>query len=122
MYVVIILLIVIFSQILLLRHGIGLGAAVRLRACPDQFDDDALILAVTEFFKLRDPVDFIKCLLHKRPSLLDSTNEYGSALSEAAFLGYYLFMYTLTNLKLWSCMTPASHTLVVNMFEIYLPR
>ena len=87
MYVVIILLIVIFSQILLLRHGIGLGTAVRLRACPDQFDDDALILAVTEFQKLRDPVDFIKCLLHKRPDLLDATNEFGSALSEAAFIG-----------------------------------
>ena len=110
MFLALALLIVVFSQIFLIRNGNGLGTAVRLRACPDQFDDDALILAVTEFHKLRDPVDFIKCLLHKRPSLLDSTNEYGSALSEAAFLGYHLSIYTLTNMMLWLCIAPTSIT------------
>lgn len=87
MFLVVALSIIVFSQISLLRHGNGLSDAVRLRACPDHFDDDALVLAVTEFQKLRDPIDFIKCLLHKRPSLLDSMTEFGSALSEAAFLG-----------------------------------
>ena len=81
------LLVLLLSNFTPLHSGIGLANAVRLKACPDQFDDDALILAVTEFQKLRDPIDFIKCFLHKSPNLLDASNEFGSALSEAAFLG-----------------------------------
>ena len=87
MYIVLVLVLVSFVEISLRRSGSGLAGAVRIHACPDQFDDDALILAITEFHKLRDPMDFIKCLLHKKPYILDVANEFGSALSEAAFIG-----------------------------------